>query len=119
MAEAERRAQALSEENASLVLELNQRPSVKQVHGLQRQVQALQRQLARLRGSGQDQGPAAPEHAPASIGERAAGLLHEEMPWGRAGPPARIHSNKECLIMQSCLTMQPVLTMSSAILLKE
>lgn len=81
MAEAERRAQALSEENAALVLELSQRPSMKQVHGLQRQVQALQRQLARLRGTGQDQGPAAPEHdAPAPAGEKATGLLHDQMP---------------------------------------
>ena len=80
IAEAERRAQALSEENACLVLELNQRPTVKQVHGLQRQVQALQRQLARLRGTDQDCAPAAPEHAPASAGEKAAGLLHEHMP---------------------------------------
>ena len=100
MAEAERRAQALSEENACLVLELSQRPSMKQVQGLQRQVHALQRQLARLRGAGQDQGPAAVEHVPASIGERAAGLLHKQMPWDRAGPPAGVHPSKECLKLQ-------------------
>ncbi len=47
MAEAERKAEALSEESANLMLELNMRPTVKQVHGMQRQVAALQRQLAR------------------------------------------------------------------------
>ena len=54
LAEAERSAQAMSEENANLVLELNLRPSTKQVHGLQRQVQALQRQLARAKSRCQE-----------------------------------------------------------------
>ena len=100
MAVAERRAQVLAQENASLVLELSQRPSVKQVHGLQRQVQALQRQLACLRGTCPDHGPAATEHAPASVGERAAGLLHEQMPWGRASPPSGMYASQECLLLQ-------------------
>ena len=102
MAEAERRAQALSEENASLVLELSQRPSMKQVQSLQRQVQALQRQLARLRKTGQEQGPAAPEHdAQAPVGEKATGLLHDQMPWARASPAAGMRSSQKCLSMQS------------------
>lgn len=45
VAEAEKRAQALEQENAGLVLELNGRPSVKQLGSLQRQVDALQRRL--------------------------------------------------------------------------
>ena len=49
LAEAERHAQDMSEANANLALELNLRPSAKQLHSLQRQVQALQRQLARAR----------------------------------------------------------------------
>lgn len=65
MAEAERRAQALTDENAGLVLKLGQRPSAKQVHRLQRQVQALQRQLAlcKARCEGHDTGNPTPEDA--------------------------------------------------------
>lgn len=46
MAEAERRAEALAEENASLVLQLNARPTVKAFGALKRQLEALERQLA-------------------------------------------------------------------------
>ena len=65
LAEAERKSQTLSEENANLMLELNLRPSTKQVHGLRRQVQALQRQLARskARRQGPDDSMPAPEES--------------------------------------------------------
>ena len=49
LAEAERHAQAMSEENANLALELKLLPSAKQLHSVQRQVLALQRQLARAK----------------------------------------------------------------------
>jgi len=46
VAEAERRAEALGEENESLVLQLNLRPTVKAFGALKRQLEALERQLA-------------------------------------------------------------------------
>lgn len=69
MAEAERKAQALSEENANLVLELNMRPSVKQVISLQRQVAALQRQLARSQARSLEHEAAYPETEGTPLGE--------------------------------------------------
>ena len=69
MAEVERKAQALPEENVNLVLELNMRPSVKQVHSLQRQVAALQRQLARSQARGLEHEAADPETEGTPLGE--------------------------------------------------
>lgn len=68
MAEVERKVQALSEENDNLVLELNMRPSVKQVHSLQRQVAALQRQLARSQARSLEHEAAKLETAGAPLG---------------------------------------------------
>ena len=69
LAEAERTAQALSEENANLALELNLRPSTKQVHSLQRQVQALQRQLARAKARCQEHDGTMPTPDDPPLGE--------------------------------------------------
>ena len=59
----------MSEENANLVLELNLRPSTKQVHSLQRQVQALQRQLARAKARCQEHDGAMPTPEDPPLGE--------------------------------------------------
>lgn len=69
LAEAERTAQAMSEENANLTLELNLRPSTKQVQSLQRQVQALQRQLARATACCQEHDGAMPTPDDPPLGE--------------------------------------------------
>ena len=69
LAEAERKSQTLSEENANLMLELNLRPSSKHVHGLQRQVQALQRQLARSKARCQDHDDSMPAPEESTLGK--------------------------------------------------
>ena len=51
VAEAERRAEALAEESASLLLQLNARPTVKAFGALKRQLESLERQLARSHAS--------------------------------------------------------------------
>ena len=69
LAEAERTALVVSEENANLALELNMRPSIKQVHSLQRQVQAQQRQLARAKARCQEHDIAMPTPEDPPLGE--------------------------------------------------
>ena len=69
LAEAERHAQAMSEENANLALELNLRPGAKQLHSLQRQVQALQRQLARAKDRCETHTSAMPDLQDRNLGE--------------------------------------------------
>ena len=69
LAEAERKSQSLSEETANLMLEMNLRPSTKQVHSLQRQVRALQRQLARSKARRQDHDDSMPAPEESSLGK--------------------------------------------------
>ncbi len=59
----------MSEENANLAMELNMRPSTKQVHSLQRQVQALQRQLARAKACCREHNIAMPTPEDSPLGE--------------------------------------------------
>lgn len=54
VAEAERRAEALAEENASLVLQLNARPTTKAFGSLKRQLESLERQLAQSQAASAD-----------------------------------------------------------------
>ena len=54
VAEAERRAEVLAEENASLVLQLNARPTTKAFGNFKRQVESLERQLAQCQAATAD-----------------------------------------------------------------
>lgn len=88
MAEAERRAEALAEESESLRLQLNARPTVKAFGALKRQLESLERQLARSH--------AGPDSAQPSLGARThIGRIQHRMP--------RLHkrSQAQCLMQDA------------------
>eukprot|EP00803_Ostreobium_quekettii_P000784 evm.model.scf_855.2 EVM.evm.TU.scf_855.2 scf_855:24944-33980(+) len=72
VAEAETRAEKLAEENASLIMELNMRPTAKDLGSCHRQIALLERRLLRARSTG-DAGSAA-EAGEREIGAQLAGV---------------------------------------------
>lgn len=95
-AEWERKAERLAEENAALILEIESRPSSREVRSLQRQVEILERQLARAKDL-REEGAAGVAGADAEANEQvlAAAASHGLQGSERLGTRDRIRRDRE------------------------
>jgi hypothetical protein len=104
-AEAQSRAETLAEENTALLMDLNSRPSHKELAALQRQNESLRASLERAQRAGS---------GPASAGEAALSAVAAACTDRRGGTSARIARDKRA----AALGLSHVAALPKAVLLE-